>query len=78
MVDSIVEAEKQGIPAVWMTSGGDPGAGRTKLDYFPTTAFYSKMFEEPGFSNALQSGWTDEIIDSIVITDSARMKLHIM
>lgn len=27
VVDSIVEAEKQGIPAVWMTSGGGLGCG---------------------------------------------------
>lgn len=51
-------------------------AVRAKLGYFPTTAFYSKMFEQAGFLDWLQSGWTDEMIDSILITGSEDEVAH--
>jgi len=40
---------------------------RSRLGYFPTIPFYSDMFARAGFSNSAKSGWTDEMIDSILI-----------
>ena len=40
---------------------------RSRLGYFPTIPFYSNMFARAGFLNSAQLGWTDEMIESILV-----------
>ena len=40
---------------------------RSRLGYFPNIPFYTNMFERAGFTDAAMSGWTDEMIKSILI-----------
>ena len=41
---------------------------RQQLGYFPTTPFYARMFAAAGFAGSMESGWTDEMLDSVVIS----------
>ncbi len=43
---------------------------REQLGYFPTTPFYARMFERAGFAESDQTGWTDEMLDSVLIAGS--------
>lgn len=40
---------------------------REQLGYFPSTPFYARMFAEAGFQGSAESGWTDEMLDSVLI-----------
>jgi len=40
---------------------------RSSLGYFPSIPFYSNMFARAGFLNSAKSGWTDEMIESILV-----------
>ncbi len=40
---------------------------REQLGYFPHIPFYARMFAESGFPGSEESGWTDEMIDSVLI-----------
>ena len=40
---------------------------RSRLGYFPKIPFYSNMFERSGFKDSTMSGWTDEMIKSILV-----------
>lgn len=41
---------------------------RQRLGYFPTSPFYAGMFAEAGFQGAPESGWTDEMLDAVLIS----------
>lgn len=43
-------------------------AVREQLGYFPRSPFYAAMFAEAGFPNASETGWTDAMLDSVVIS----------
>ena len=40
---------------------------REQLGYFPHIPFYARMFEASGFPGSEESGWTDEMVDSVLI-----------
>ncbi len=40
---------------------------RARLGYFPSSPFYANMFTEAGFNNTPESGWTNEILDEVLI-----------
>ena len=40
---------------------------REQLGYFPYIPFYARMFAESGFPNSEESGWTDEMLDSVLL-----------
>ena len=40
---------------------------RARLGYFPSIPFYANMFAEAGFSGTPDSGWTDEMLDQVLI-----------
>ncbi len=42
-------------------------AVREQLGYFPYTPFYARMFASAGFQGSAQTGWTDEMLDSVLI-----------
>ena len=47
---------------------------RQRLGYFPRTPFYARMFEAAGFQGSMDSGWTDDMLDTVVISgDEARV-----
>ena len=41
---------------------------RRRLGYHPTSPFYASMFAEAGFHGSPDSGWTDEMMDSVLIS----------
>jgi alkanesulfonate monooxygenase SsuD/methylene tetrahydromethanopterin reductase-like flavin-dependent oxidoreductase (luciferase family) len=41
---------------------------RRQLGYHPTSPFYASMFAEAGFHGSPDSGWTDEMLDSVLIS----------
>ena len=41
---------------------------RQRLGYFPRTPFYALMFEAAGFAGSIESGWTDDMLDSVIIS----------
>lgn len=43
---------------------------REQLGYFPKTPFYARMFERAGFAESEVTGWTDEMLDSVLIAGS--------
>ena len=42
-------------------------AVREQLGYFPHIPFYARMFAASGFAGSEESGWTDEMLDSVLI-----------
>ncbi len=40
---------------------------RDQLGYFPYTPFYARMFAAAGFQRADDTGWTDEMLDSVLL-----------
>ncbi len=40
---------------------------RARLGYFPSSPFYANMFAEAGFSGSPDSGWTNEMLDQVLI-----------
>lgn len=40
---------------------------RARLGYFPSIPFYANMFAEAGFTGTPESGWTDEMLDEVLI-----------
>ena len=40
---------------------------RTRLGYFPANPFYANMFAEAGFTDTPESGWTNEMLDEVLI-----------
>lgn len=40
---------------------------RKRLGYFPTIRFYELMFAQANYPDSSQTGWTDDLIDSIAI-----------
>lgn len=52
---------------------------RRQLGYFPTTPFYAKMFEAAGFPHSMESGWTDDMIDAVMIAgdeETVQQRIH--
>ena len=47
---------------------GARDAVRDQLGIYPSIDFYARMFEQSGFEITQKTGWTDEMIDSILIT----------
>ena len=47
---------------------GARNAVRDQLGSYPAIDFYARMFEQSGFEITQKTGWTDEMIDSILIT----------
>ena len=47
---------------------GARNAVRDQLGNYPSIDFYARMFEQSGFEITQKTGWTDEMIDSILIT----------
>ena len=43
-------------------------AVRERIGYFPRTAFYARMFEAAGYPGGEETGWTDEMLDAVVIS----------
>ena len=41
---------------------------RQRLGYFPASPFYANMFVEAGFAPSPDSGWTDEMLDAVLIS----------
>ena len=41
---------------------------RSRLGYFPASPFYANMFVEAGFAPSPDSGWTDEMLDAVLIS----------
>ena len=41
---------------------------RQRLGYHPTSPFYATMFAEAGFHGSPESGWTDEMLDAVLIS----------
>ena len=46
---------------------GVRSAAKQQLGTYPSTLFYSQMFDRAGFSGTLETGWTDEMLDAVVI-----------
>lgn len=46
---------------------GARDAVREQLGYFPYIPFYARMFEASGFPGSEESGWTDEMVDSVLL-----------
>ena len=42
-------------------------AVRDQLGYFPYNPFYARMFAAAGFAGSDESGWTDEMLDSVLL-----------
>ena len=42
-------------------------AVRAQLGYFPYIPFYARMFAASGFPGSEESGWTDEMVDSVLL-----------
>jgi F420-dependent oxidoreductase-like protein len=42
-------------------------AVRKQLGYFPSSPFYARMFADAGFPNSPETGWTDEMLDSVLL-----------
>ncbi len=40
---------------------------RARLGYFPANPFYANMFAEAGYANTPESGWTNEMLDEVLI-----------
>ena len=40
---------------------------RAQLGYFPLSPFYASMFAEAGFAGSADTGWTDQMLESVVI-----------
>ena len=40
---------------------------RARLGYFPSIPFYANMFAEAGFTGTPDSGWTNEMLDEVLI-----------
>lgn len=40
---------------------------RARLGYFPANPFYANMFAQAGYADTPQSGWTDEMLDEVLI-----------
>ena len=40
---------------------------RARLGYFPSIPFYANMFAEAGFEGTPDSGWTNEMLDEVLI-----------
>ena len=40
---------------------------RARLGYFPSIPFYANMFAEAGYRGTPDSGWTDEMLDQVLI-----------
>ena len=40
---------------------------RARLGYFPSIPFYANMFAEAGFAGTPDSGWTNEMLDEVLI-----------
>ena len=40
---------------------------RARLGYFPSIPFYANMFAEAGFTGTPESGWTDDMLDEVLI-----------
>ena len=40
---------------------------RARLGYFPGNPFYANMFAEAGFAGTPESGWTNEMLDEVLI-----------
>ena len=53
-VDEDLEAARDGV--------------REQLGYFPRTPFYARMFATAGFPSSETDGWTNEILDSVLIS----------
>ena len=53
-VDEDVEAARDGV--------------REQLGYFPRTPFYARMFASAGFPSSETDGWTNEILDAVLIS----------
>jgi len=45
-------------------------AVREQLGYFPLTPFYKLMFESAGFKESDKTGWTDDMLDAVLIAGS--------
>ena len=43
-------------------------AVRQQLGYFPRTPFYARMFASAGFPSSETDGWTNEILDAVLIS----------
>ena len=43
-------------------------ATRQRLGSFPRTTFYAQMFTAAGFPDPAETGWTDEMLDSVVVS----------
>ncbi|MDP6455336.1 MAG: LLM class flavin-dependent oxidoreductase [SAR202 cluster bacterium] len=41
---------------------------RRRLGYFPASPFYANMFVEAGFAPSPDKGWTDEMLDAVLIS----------
>jgi F420-dependent oxidoreductase-like protein len=41
---------------------------KQRLGYFPSSPFYAGMFAEAGFHGAPDSGWTDDMLDAVLIS----------
>ena len=41
---------------------------RNRLGYFPASPFYANMFVEAGFAPSSDAGWTDEMLDAVLIS----------
>ena len=42
-------------------------AVRDEFGFYPRLPFYASMFEAAGFPGAAETGWTDEMLDSVVV-----------
>ena len=40
---------------------------RARLGYFPANPFYANMFAQAGYADTPQSGWTDAMLDAVLI-----------
>ena len=40
---------------------------RARLGYFPANPFYANMFAQAGYANTPESGWTDAMLDEVLI-----------
>ena len=41
---------------------------RAQIGYFPSTPFYASMFAEAGFTGTPETGWTNEMLDQVLIS----------
>ena len=41
---------------------------RASLGYFPSSPFYANMFAEAGYPDTPESGWTNEMLDQVLIS----------